>query len=144
MSVLMQLPFTIDVARERLSLDPLAIWIGFQLDELGPGRVETRMMVDPKHIAPNGFLHASVSIALADITCGVGSAALLRGPDEKITTIELKSNHLSTALMGLLLCKATARHAGSSTHVWDADVIAAATGKPIMLFRCTQMVLRQR
>jgi len=143
MSTVIQLPFTLDVARERLRLDHLATWIGFQLDELEPGRVAARMMVDSKHIAPNGFLHACVSTALADITCEIGSAALLHGPDEKITTIELKTNHISTTLMGLLLCKATVRHAGSSTHVWDADVIAVATSKPIMLFRCTQMVLRR-
>ena len=139
-----QLPFTLEAARERLARDPLATWIGFQLDELEPGRVVTRMMVDPKHIAPNGFLHASVCIALADTTCGVGSAALLRGPDELFTTLEIKTNHLGTALTGSLLCKATARHAGFTIHVWDADVIAAATGNPIMVFRCTQMVLRPR
>jgi len=143
-SAVIQLPFTLDVAREQINLDNLAAWIGFQLDELEPGRVASRMVVSPKHIAPNGFLHASVTIALADITCGIGSAALLHGPNEKSTTLELKANHISTALMGLLICKATARHIGSSTHVWDAEVIAAATGKPIMLFRCTQMVLRQR
>ena len=142
MTEVIQLPFTLDVAREQLNLNPLATWIGFQLDELEPGRVTARMMVAPKHIAPNGFLHASVSIALADITCGVGSAALLHGPDEKSTTIELKTNHLSTTIMGLLLCYATARYVGSSTHVWDAEVIATATSKPIMLFRCTQLVLR--
>ena len=85
-----------------------------------------------------------MSFALADITCGHGSYALLHDPDEKITTIETKTNHLGTALTGLLFCKATVRHAGSSTHVWDADVIAEATGKAIMVFRCTQLVLRRR
>ena len=140
-----QFPFTKEVAHERLSRNPLATWLGFQLDELESGRVAAHMMVDPaKHIAPNGFLHAAVSLALADITCGLGSFALLRSPDESITTIELKSNHLGTAISGILLCKATARHAGSSTHVWDADVLAATTGKAIMVFRCTQMVLRPR
>ena len=142
MKLATQLAFTLEAARERLSRDPLAVWIGYRLDELEPGQVVASMLVDPKHIAPNGFLHASVSIALADITCGYGSAALLRRPDEKITTIEIKTNHLGTALTGLLICKATVRHAGSSTHVWDADVIAAATGRPIMIFRCTQMVLK--
>jgi len=137
-----QLAFTLEAARKRLSRDPLAVWIGYQLDELEPGRVVASMMADPKYIAPNGFLHGSVSLALADITCGYGSAALVRGPDEKIVTIEFKANNLGTALTGKLLCKAAARHVGSSTHVWDADVIAAATGKPVMIFRCTQMVLR--
>jgi len=142
MTNVIQLPFTLDVARERISRDPLATWIGYQLDELEPGRIAARMMAEPKHIAPNGFLHACVSIALADISCGIGATALLHGPNEKIVTIELKTNHISTSLMGMLLCYAKVRHAGSNTHVWDADVIAAATNKPIMVFRCTQMVLR--
>lgn len=137
-----ELPFTLDDARSRLSQDSLANWIGYQLETLEPGNVRASMMVDPKHIAPNGFLHATVSIALADITCGFGSAVLLRAPGEKITTIELKTNHLGTALTGRLLCTAIARHAGRNTHVWDADVVSEATGKTIMIFRCTQMVLR--
>jgi len=138
-------PFTLEAAHDRLSRNPLAAWIGFQLDELEPGRVVAHMVVDPaKHIAPNGFLHAGVSLVLADIACGLGSFALLRSPDESITTIELKSNHLGTATSGVLICKATVRHAGASTHVWDADVSAEATDTPITIFRCTQMVLRPR
>ena len=136
--------FTLEEAHKRLSQNPLANWIGYQLEKLEPGQVQGSIIVDIKHIAPNGFLHASVGIALADITCGLGSMALLHGPDEKITTVEIKTNHLGTALAGKLLCKATARHAGGSTHVWDADVIAEATNKTIMIFRCTQMVLRPR
>ena len=145
MNPVAQFPFTLEAAHDRLGRNPLAAWIGFQLDELEPGWVAAHMVVDPaRHIAPNGFLHAGVSLVLADITCGLGSFALLRSPGESITTIELKSNHLGTATSGLLICKATARHAGANTHVWDADVIAEATGKPIMIFRCTQMVLRPR
>jgi uncharacterized protein (TIGR00369 family) len=145
MTSVAQFPFTAEAAHDRLRRNPLATWLGFRLDALEPGRVAAHMVVDPaKHIAPNGFLHAGVSLVLADITCGLGSFALLRSPDESITTIELKSNHLGTATSGLLFCKATVRHAGSSTHVWDADVIAEATDTPIMIFRCTQMVLRPR
>ncbi len=137
-------PLTLEAARERLSRDPLACWIGYQLDELAPGRVAARMTVEPKHIAPNGFLHASVGIALADLTCGFGSVVLLTDPGDRITTIEIKTNHLGTALAGVLHCRATAPHAGGSTHVWDAAVVSEATGKTITLFRCTQMVLKKR
>ncbi|MDL2209514.1 PaaI family thioesterase [Desulfovibrio sp. OttesenSCG-928-O18] len=139
-----QLSSMLAAARKRLSQDSLANWIGYELEKLERGQVQASMMVDPKHIAPNGFLHATVSIALADITCGVGSAALLRNPGEKITTVEIKTNHLGTALAGRLVCTAIARHAGGSTHVWDADVVSEATNKTIMIFRCTQMVLRSR
>jgi uncharacterized protein (TIGR00369 family) len=138
------LPFTLEDARERLGRDSLAAWIGFQLDAVEPGRVAARMTVTPAHIAPTGFLHASVIIALADLACGVGALALLRDPDEKFATLEITTNHLGTARAGLLFCTALARHAGSGTQVWDAEVVAATTNKPIMLFRCAQMLLRPR
>ena len=57
------------------------------------------------------------------------------------TTIELKSNHLGTALEGTLECTATPAHKGRTTQVWDAVVKHRETGKTIALFRCTQMLL---
>jgi len=57
------------------------------------------------------------------------------------TTIELKSNHLGTALEGTIECVAKPAHLGRTTQVWDATVTHRETGKTIALFRCTQMVL---
>ena len=34
-----------------------------------------------------------------------------------------------------------AAHLGRTTQVWDATVTRHADGKPIALFRCTQMIL---
>ena len=138
-----QVPFSIEAVNRRLSRDSLASWMGYQLDELELGRIAASMVVDSRHIAPNGFLHGSVGVALADITCGYGSVAYLTR-SEKVVTIELKTNYVGTALEGRLICKAVARHIGRDTHVWDADVIVEATEKPILLFRCTQKILRAR
>ena len=60
------------------------------------------------------------------------------------TTIELKSNHLSTTRDGLIECVATPNHIGGSTQVWDAVVTHKETEKTLALFRCTQMVLYPR
>jgi 1,4-dihydroxy-2-naphthoyl-CoA hydrolase len=35
-------------------------------------------------------------------------------------------------------------HGGRTTQVWDAVVTDADNGKPIALFRCTQMILYPR
>ena len=37
-----------------------------------------------------------------------------------------------------------ARHLGRTTHVWDAEVTNAGTGRTMALFRCTQMILAPR
>ena len=59
------------------------------------------------------------------------------------TTIELKSNFLSSARVGdQVACRCEPVHLGRQTQVWDARVTNASTGRLMALFRCTQMVLR--
>ena len=110
--------------------------------EIAERRLVCRLDIQPHHTAPNGYLHAASVIALADTTCGYATLAHLPESGRNFTTIELKSNHLGTAREGAIFATATARHLGSMTHVWDAEVTAGETGKTIALFRCTQMILK--
>ena len=92
-------------------------------------------------IAGTGFLFAPAVIALADtcaaIRCGNNVPA-----GSSFTTIELKSNFLSSARVGeRVTCRCTPAHLGRQTHVWDATVTNDSTRRTMALFRCTQMVL---
>ena len=93
------------------------------------------------HMAPNGFLHAGSVVTLADTTCGYGCFANLPDGATGFTTVELKCNHLGTAREGTIVSRATPVHLGKTTQVWDAVVTHKETGRPIALFRCTQLVL---
>ena len=95
-------------------------------------------------MAPNGYLHAATVIALADTSCGYGTFVNLPEGTECFTTIELKSNFLGTKREGAIRCEATLAHGGRTTQVWDATVADEESGKPIALFRCTQMILYPR
>jgi 1,4-dihydroxy-2-naphthoyl-CoA hydrolase len=103
--------------------------------------VHAELPVRQALMAPNGFLHAGTVVTLADTSAGFGCMANLPDGATGFTTIELKSNHLGTALEGTLDCRATAAHLGRTTQVWDAVVTHRESGKTIALFRCTQMVL---
>jgi 1,4-dihydroxy-2-naphthoyl-CoA hydrolase len=116
-------------------------FIGVELVEFGEGFMTLQFAVTPTHLAPNGFLHAGSLVTLADTACGYGCAAHLPEGATNFTTIELKSNHLSTARDGTVIAHARAAHLGRTTHVWDATVTHKETGKTLALFRCTQMVL---
>ncbi len=118
--------------------------VGFRPLAVGEGRLEAELDIRPNLLAPNGYLHAATVIALADTACGYGCLAHLPDDGHNFTTIELKSNFLSTAREGTLACVATAAHLGRTTHVWDATVTREADGATIALFRCTQMVLPPR
>ncbi|HEY3950303.1 PaaI family thioesterase [Phenylobacterium sp.] len=116
--------------------------LGIQWEEVANGRASGWFAVEPRHMAPNGFLHAASVIALVDSACGYACVASLPEGASGFTTIELKTNYLGTAKAGEVVeCRARLAHGGRMTQVWDAEAINRTTGKTMALFRCTQMVL---
>ena len=115
--------------------------LGVEIESVETGRVRGRLTVTERHLAPNGYLHAAALIALADTACGYGSILNLPEGGTGFTTIELKTNFLRTALEGTIACEARLVHGGRTTQLWDATV-TDPEGRPMALFRCTQLVLR--
>ena len=116
--------------------------LGIEWTHVDRGAVHARFTVGEQHMAHNGFLHAASVVALADSACGFGCARALPEGARGFTTLELKSNFLSTAREGDgVACDASLTHGGRSTQVWDAEVRHEASTKVIALFRCTQMIL---
>ena len=116
-------------------------YVGFEVVAVERGRVEAQIEVRPHHLAPNGYLHAGVVVTLADTCCGYGVRTALPDGATGFTTIELKSNHLATALDGVIRCEATLVHGGRTTQVWDAVVRSVDSDRTLAMFRCTQLLL---
>ena len=115
--------------------------LGIAVTHISSTELKAELEIKQHHIAPNGFLHAGAIVSLADTSCGYGCMSNLPEGASGFTTIELKSNHLSTAKQGTLISTANPVHSGKTTQVWDAVVTHRQTGKKIALFRCTQMIL---
>lgn len=115
--------------------------LGIVITQADKSNVSAEFSVSKCLMAPNGFLHAGGVVTLADTCCGYGTLANLPEGASGFTTVELKSNHLSTAREGVVACTATPSHIGRTTQVWDAVVSHKDTGKTMALFRCTQVIL---
>ena len=118
--------------------------IGLEVLEAEEGRLATRLELRDELLAPNGYLHAATIIALADTSCGYGTFVSLPEGAEGFTTVELKTNFLGTKRAGVITCEAHLAHGGRTTQVWDATVTDGQDGKPLALFRCTQLILYPR
>jgi uncharacterized protein (TIGR00369 family) len=118
--------------------------LGCVFDHSAPDLVVGHIDVTANLIAGTGFLFAPAVIALADTCAAIGCGNSIPA-GASFTTIELKSNFLSSARVGERVdCRCTPVHLGRQTQVWDAVVTNAATGRTMALFRCTQMVLLPR
>ncbi len=115
--------------------------LGIVITHAGESEVRAELTINEMLMAPNGFLHAGSVVTLADTCAGYGCIVNLPPGATGFTTIELKSNHLSTAREGTILGTAKPVHLGKTTQVWDAVVTHEGSGKTIALFRCTQLIL---
>jgi 1,4-dihydroxy-2-naphthoyl-CoA hydrolase len=115
--------------------------LGMVFSKVDPDEVVGRMQVRTVLEAWNGFLHAGSVVSLADTCCGYGTLRSLPAGASGFTTIELKSNFLSTARDGAIVCTARPLHQGRTTQVWDAKVQREGADGAIAHFRCTQMIL---
>jgi uncharacterized protein (TIGR00369 family) len=118
--------------------------LGIVITHVSESDVSAELAVNETHMAPNGFLHAGTVVTLADTCAGYGCIVNLPPGATGFTTIELKSNHLATALEGIIAASAKPAHLGKTTQVWDVVVTHKGSGKTLALFRCTQMILYAR
>ncbi len=147
MEAIPEFPSDLDQLRAFLDTDGAAKLpglMGVEIVEIGPGRSRTRVDVETKHLAPNGYLHAASFIALADSAAGYGCVASLPDGATGFTTIEFKANFLRTLLEGGMTAEATLVHGGRTTQIWDAVVTSEVDAKVLALFRCTQLILYPR
>jgi len=115
--------------------------LGIEFDGAEDGIVRAHLQLERKHFAPNGYVHAGTVVTLADTAAGYGCLLSLPEGGIGFTTIELKTNFLRSAKAGTITCEARLLHGGRTTQLWDATV-SDPEGRPMALFRCTQLILR--
>jgi uncharacterized protein (TIGR00369 family) len=115
--------------------------LGIEFDGVENGTVRAHLELRQEHFAPNGYVHAATVVALADTAAGYGCLLTLPEGGTGFTTLEQKTNFMRSARGGRIGCEARLVHGGRTTQVWDATV-SDAEGRPMALFRCTQLVLR--
>jgi uncharacterized protein (TIGR00369 family) len=79
------------MARVRANDVAIARLIGFEAKEIAEGRAILTLAAGPQHANPMGSLHGGVLCDIADAAMGIAFATTL-GPDESLTTVELKIN----------------------------------------------------
>lgn len=115
--------------------------LGIKITGLRENFISAEIVINQSHFAPNGYIHAGTLVSMADSIAGYGCIAHLPENGISFTTIELKSNFLSSAKSGALLCEAIPLHLGKTTQLWDATVKHKETNKVMAIFRCTQLII---
>ena len=116
-------------------------YLGMEFLKVEDDEVIARFILQQHHFGWNGYLHAGTIFSLADSCAGYGCVRSLPEGAAGFTTIETKTNFLSTVRQGSIQAIAIPLHRGKSTQVWDTSVSSTENGQLLSCYRCTQMVL---
>ena len=113
----------IDSLRRFITNTPFMVDLG--VDVLGgePGRVQTEIVLQPRHLQHTGVVHAGVLAALADHTMGT-AAQTLASDEVWVLTAEFKINLLRGARGERLVCEAWVIKPGRQLSFTEAEVYA--------------------
>jgi uncharacterized protein (TIGR00369 family) len=105
------------------SLAPFIQEVGYELADAGPGWVETRLSVGPRHLQQHGYIHAGVVTTMADHTAG-GAASTVVQPGQSVLTSDLSIQLLRPGKGEELRCRGEVVKAGRTLVFTQADVWA--------------------
>jgi uncharacterized protein (TIGR00369 family) len=114
--------------------------MGVEIQEAAQDRIVASMLVRPDLCTGGNVCHGGAFMAFADTVGAVGTVMNL-APDTRTTTIESKTNFMSTAAVNTrITAESIPLHRGKTTHVWQTTIRNEA-GKLCAVVTQTQMVL---
>ena len=114
--------------------------LGIEFTEVTTERVLAALTARPDMCTVYGVLHGGAIMAFADTLGAVATFPNLP-PGARTTTIESKTNFLSSAKVGTRVSgETTPVHRGRSTMMWQTRILSEA-GQLVALVTQTQMVL---
>lgn len=122
------------------SLNPFLGFVGMRLESLGRGSARFRMTIRPEHLQGAGVMQGGLMAAMADEAIAHAIMTLL-GPDEGITTVEMKSSFLAAARTGDLVAEAQVFKKGRSLVIGDC-LVSDDSGRAVVRSSATFLLLR--
>jgi len=106
---------------------PLALLLGFALDEIDEGRVTISIIPEEFHYNPLGAAHGGLAATLFDSALGCAVQSLLP-PAHAAPTLQLQTNYIRpiTIEAGKLICLGQVIHMGKRSATADGRLVDTA------------------
>ena len=128
------------IERARTSAVPIAVLIGFQIEEIAGGRAVASLQTGPQHANVMGTLHGGILCDLADAAMGLAFVSTL-SHDESFTTMALNINFFRPVWRTRLRAEARVVNRGRNVGHVECDV-RDQDAKLVARAASTCMVLR--
>ena len=134
--------FSLDEIQQR-GKETMVEHIGIRIVDFGSDFLKGTMPVDHRTIQPMGILHGGASVVLAE-TLGSLAANLVVDDEKKYCVgLGINANHIRSANSGMVTGTAKPLHLGSSTQVWNIEIVDEKS-RLVCISRLTVSVLDRK
>ena len=112
-----------DAVAGRLDPPPAVVLLGSKFVDVEPGRAKMEFEAKEDFYNPAGVVHGGFLAAMLDDTMGPAAASTV-GPDEFVTTVEMKVNFMRPARAGKIIGQGQVVHRGRSLIFVEATLCA--------------------
>jgi uncharacterized protein (TIGR00369 family) len=126
----------LDTLRAFFARTPFMADLGIVPTAVAEGRVESELMLAPRHYQHTGQVHAGVMVSMADHSMGA-AAQTLADQGFVIITAELSTRLLRAAVGDKLHCEARVIKRGRSISFTEADVYCESAGQRVHVVRAS-------
>jgi len=110
--------------------------LGIEPISIEPGRVETRLIVQPRHLQHDNVIHAGVQATLADHTAGAAAYTVISA-EQIVLTVNFLISLLKAAVGEELYCRAQVLRAGQRMVVVESEVYVRSSQKETLSAKAT-------
>ncbi|HRH86749.1 MAG TPA: PaaI family thioesterase [Rubrivivax sp.] len=126
----------LDTLRAFFASAPFMADLGIEPTGGGDGRIDSALLLQPRHYQHTGQVHAGVMVTMADHS--MGAAAQTLAPEGFVViTAELSTRLLRAARGERLLCEARVVKPGRQISFTEADVFVEADGRRVHVVRAS-------
>lgn len=127
----------------KLSKNTLMETLEITYTEVGKDYLIATMPVNSRVHQPMGLLHGGASVALAESVGSAASLLFIDSKNEEVRGIEISANHVKSKKDGIITAKATLKHKGNTTHLWEVRIVDEKEDL-VSLCKLTNIVLRKK
>jgi len=110
--------------------------LGLRLEGVAAGECRSSLVLTPRHLQQDGYVHAGVQATAADHTAGAAAATLI-APGQSVLTVEFKINLLRAARGSELTCIARVLKPGRTLSVVESEVFCGPPGQARLVAKAT-------
>lgn len=113
--------------------------LGITFTSFSKGKMTGELVIDERHLLPQGYVHGGVYLSLAESVAGAGSLLMVHEEGKTALGTTVNSQHISAAQQGKLICTGRLIHQAIYKHIWDME-IKDDTGKLISISRVSNSI----